>query len=1061
MKQNFFSKLSVFFLENSKLSAMLCLGFLLWGSLAFYFTPKQYNPEISAPAFEILVEFPGTTSLETYRLVTQSLEDVLQEVPGVDEIFSFSHAQGLSQVIVQFHVGQDPDKSKIRIRQKIESNLDLKPFGVQTVQIKSIDPDDLAIMTIAVTSTQLDPSELRHRAIQIKDELKLLDGVSLARVVGGRKKEYQIYLEPDELKNKRTSVYDLSQTLNRTSLLKNLGKIKAEKEYIPTETEGKVKSKQDIENLVIESNEQRTLQVKDVAKVKLGFVEEDASLQYRDRKFYEPYAVMIALSKIKGSNIQSISKDLEEKIMQIRHSYLGENLDLKIIRNDGRVASEEVNTLSVNLIQAIVIVFFLLFSFLNIRAALVVAISVPMVILTVIGIGDLYGHTVNRITLFALILSLGLLVDSSTVVVENIVRHLKENTKLPRLEKIVFSVQEVAMGLVLSTVTSVLAFIPMAFVTGMMGPYMGPLPFYVSVSLVVSLIFSLTLVPFLSHWILPVVIKEKAHDRLNFLQEGLVKVLKSLFQSKRKRQVLLLSLFALVFFLTLFLPFKRYLRFRMLPKADREQVYLLIDFPSAQSFELSEEKSSQLSQYLLQNIPEITHIQSYVGQAPILDFNGLFRFYAMRKEVHQVSMRLNLIHPSQRDSSSEDLAKEIRKKTQSFFNPTLDQLSIQVIEDPPGPPVKASFFLKVKDQNEKRLLSLTQHLQSLAQQIPGLVDFDNSLPDDDYKMTFKVDVQKANRSKVSTQSIADTLEVLYQGKVIGVFHDENNLEQVHITLKFDRKLRKDLTSLKEIYVVNTLGNPIPVHDFLIQEKLPLDHSILNDNRERSHFISAELEDRSVAYAAIDFLFVLKDFEIPGFTRKKFNLMEAIYENDRGEQIKIELDGEFKMTLEVFRDLGLAMGVAILFVFFTLVAQFKSFSNALFILSTVPLAFLGVIPGFSLLFAWDRIYFSATSMIGVIALSGIVVNNAILLLEYIDQKRKEIPSLSESILEAVKIRTRPILLTSLTTILGSLTIVSDPVWSGLAWSVVFGLSLSSLLTLLIFPTLYYHFKSDSK
>lgn len=1059
---NIFGKICEYFVVNRKMSMLLFIGIVLWGVISFVVTPKQYNPEITAPAFEVSVDFDGATSHEVYELVTKPLEDVIYEIPGVDELYSQSHHGGKGIVVVQFFVGEDFDQSKIRLRQRIDSNLDLKPLGVTSVNIKSIDPDNLAVMTVGLVSDELGPVGLRKRAFEIKNELKKVKGTSIVKVIGGKKREFQIKLDPDKMRESKTSIQEVELALSKSSLLSVLGKVKSPDKFRFIETTGTVRNIDEINNLVIASNVERSLKIKDIAEVVEGVVEEDSFVNYRSKdKGYENM-VMISIAKKKGQNISSITKALHQKIDQLKKTTsFFKDLEVLILKDEGRVAKEEISGLTFNLLQAICIVFIVLLFFLNVRAAIMVAITIPLTLLTVFGIGFLAGQTINRITLFALILSLGLLVDSATVVVENIVRNKKEHADWSNLKVITESVSEVGVGLFLSTLTTVLAFIPMKFVTGMMGPYMGPLPFFVSVAICVSLVYSYTIVP----WMASLFCKDHADDKKQ--KEGCFKriydrficwyaeLINGILSSAKRRRRFLITCLVLVL-VVLLIPIFELLRFRMLPKANREQMYVYIDLDQGTSIDETYKITKELSQHLKKE-PNIKGIQSFVGTAPILDFNGLFKGAYQRGATHMATLKLNLTHPDDRPLKSEDLALIYRDKVKAFFNND-PKVKFQIIEDPPGPPVRSTFFVKVKGNDEALVKRVVNDLDQISRDIKGVEDVDTSMPEPLTKYTLRVDTEKAAVSKVSTAAIARFLEVLYHGSVIGVYHDDTNLEQEYITLKFSKKYRDSIKDFDQFTITNELGNPVLVNKFLKIEKLPNSDVINSDNREKVVYISAEMGARSITYAAIDFLKALAEYKVPELelTKGKLNLWSAEYQTPHHKWVKVEIDGEWLMTLEVFRDLGLAMMIAIILIYLVLVAQFRTYVLPLLILGTVPLALVGVFPGFAFLFWVDDIYFSATSMIGVIALSGIVVNNAIILLEYIIHTKKAGADFKTAIVEACSIRLRPIVLTSLTTILGSLAIAGDPVWAGLAWSVVFGLSLSAALTLLVFPALIYQF-----
>lgn len=1060
---NIFGRISAFFIANKKLSFLILIITFLWGIISFSLMPKQYNPDIVAPSFAINVEFPNATVDEVYRLVTQPLENVLVEIPGIEDIYSKSYHGGRSSVIVQFYVGEDMEESMITLRQKLSSRINLSPVGAKEPYISTIDPEDLPIKTYALYSDKLSPLELRKRAFQLKDELKLVEGTSILDIVGGRKHEISIVLDPELMEATNSSLNEIEQALSRTSILGDLGQVKSESNYYKLEMREHAATVDEIKDIIIASNFQNQLRVKDIATVGSSLVERESYVNFTSKNKTYHDVVYLAVSKQKGTNVVKVSKALDKKlsILRGRRDYF-KDLNVEVVKDEGRTASEEIGGLIKNLFQAIFIVFLILFAFLNHRAAMIVAFSIPMTLLTVFGIGNLLGYTINRITLFALILSLGMLVDSATVVVENIVRLKKLKPTKAKENMIPEAVAEIGTGLLFSTLTTVLAFIPMSFVTGMMGPYMGPVPFFVSTALIVSLIFAYTLNPWLAYSFCCDELKSDLDNKCGVLCSLLkqavqkYKEMLSTLLGDRKKRLRFLSLCFCVLLIALSLPVVKLLRFRMLPKADREQIYVQIDLERGVSLLHAQTVADKAVEVLMKN-NNLLSIQTFTAESPVLDFNGLFRGVSERNQKHNITLKLNLTHPDTRKLASEDIAFSCRELLLKEFQDT-EGLNITLVEDPPGPPVKSTFQLKLKSTNPDLLHSAAKIIEQEAASIDGVEDIDSSILAKNHKYLLYVDKTEAAKVDVDVASITNELETVFKGRNTAVYHSDYNYEQEYIAMRFARDIRDDISDLDKITVANTQGLHIPLSRFVKVVSAVEEDVYLNDNRERTVYISGEMAKRSVTYAAIDYLRKLKNLKIPGYDLelRKFSILSAEFLVNAKDELRVEIGGEWDLTMKVFRDLGMAMLVALILIYLVLVAQFRSFIVPALIFVTIPLALIGVLPGFALLFAINRIYFSATSMIGVIALSGIVVNNAIIFVEHLRQSINEFDNLKDLLIDAGLTRMRPILLTSVTTILGSLVIASDPVWSGLAWSIVFGLSLSSLLTLVVFPCLVYHF-----
>jgi len=788
---NVFGFISGYFIKNKKLSLLILIGILLWGGISFWIMPKQYNPDIVAPAFSIVVDFPNATVDEVYHLVTKPLEDVLNEIPGVENIYSKSIHGGRSYVVTEFFVGEDLEESMIILRQKISSRLNLAPLGIKEPFIVSIDPEDLPIKTLALFSNKKDAISIRKIAFQLKEEIRNIDGISYVEVIGGRNRQLQIVLDPEKMMQSKTSLNEIEQALSDTSLLKDFGFIKTEDKYFPIETQEQAKTVEDIKNLVITSNFEQNLRVGDVAQVIEGEREYEDYVNYYKKDSSINNAVYIAISKQKGQNIINVSKKVDEKIaeLKMRKSYL-DGVTIDIVKDEGRIANEEISGLILNLVQAVCIVFIVLLCFLNYRAAMIVAFSIPITLLTVLALGNLFGYTINRITLFALILSLGLLVDSATVVIENIVRNKKKVDGSCNEGLIVRSVSEVGAGLFLSTLTTVLAFIPMVFVTGMMGPYMGPIPFFVSCALIVSLIFAYTLNP----WLAFIFCRENVESNIekncgvicNISKAVLFgyKKFLSLLLGKRKARLTFLFICFVVLLIVMVFPVIKLLRFRMLPKADREQVYVYVDLNRGSSVENTYKVSKRLVDILRKN-KDVKSIQSFVGIPPVLDFNGLFRGVSDRNSSNQITLKLNLTSANKRKVPSEDLAVKYRTLLLNYLKLYPD-IKLKIVEDPPGPPVRSTFFIKIKSDNAEVLYSAAEEIKKKVNLISQVEDVDVSNLEQNDKYVLFVDKEAAAKAKVSVGSISKELETIFGGRVIGVYHSDYNLEQEYIVLKLRR-----------------------------------------------------------------------------------------------------------------------------------------------------------------------------------------------------------------------------------------------------------------------------------
>lgn len=1065
-KVGFAGKLAGLFLKNKQLGFLSIAILLFWGVLSFFLMPKQYNPEIVAPAFNIVTEFPGANTDEVYQLITRPMENKLSELPKVDKIMSKSLDGGRSIVTVQFLIGEDIENAKISLMQKLESNMQFKPLGADRPQIKEINPDDVPILTIAFSSENYSPESLRKVAFEVGEKLKHIEGVSKLELRGGDKRQLTVSLNEDRLDVLEVSVGEVLNSLKENNQRVVAGEIENENARHKVVVDGSIRGVEELESIVIKKDQQKEILLSDLADVAFGKANEKSSARFL-REGTSEDAVFLGIAKLKGSNATTVSNKILTELPTVTKSVVPEMVNWEVVRNDGRVAEESIGGLTKNLLTAIAIVSFVLLLFLGWKSAVVVAIAIPLTLAAVFGIGNLFDQTVNRITLFALILSLGLLVDNATVVVENVHRFLKGRNKKEKETLIVEAVDEVGAGLVMSTITTIFAFIPMAFITGMMGPYMGPIPFFIPTALVISLLIAFTVNPFLINFFLR---KSSGNSRnqqniflkaMNALKLKYTQTLERVLKNKTKRRKILATVFLLLIILLSF-PLFQVVKFRMLPKADREQFFVYLDLPAFTKFSVTNKISKDVENFIMEQF-EVRSVQSFVGQPQIVDFNGLFKGSESRNGENQATLKVNLTHPDNRKDTSAQIVFALRKKLNAEFAKVPD-LKIKLIEDPPGPPVLSTFLLKVQGENEQMVQEITKDLQEQVIKTEGVVDVDTSIVERTFEYALRVDAAKATKLGVSTEQIATNLRLILSDTNIGLFHQQSSDElqkgeQEYITLEFQDKAFDEKVDLSKLSIRNKDGQQVALSEIVTWERVGHSPVILSDNQKKTAYISAEMGNRSVTYGMIDVFRFLLSYKLTtgAGELRNFSLWDFDFiDTKTGDSFKVVLDGEWRLTLEVFRDLGIAMAIAIFLIYFVLVAQFGSLKIPLLIMGTIPLAMLGVMPGFAILGFSKGIYFNATSMIGVIALSGIVVNNAIIFLEYFNRLRKRDIESKEALLESGKTRLLPILLTSMTTVLGSLTIIGDPVWAGLSWAIIWGLSLSAFLTLFIFPILLIEF-----
>ncbi|MEI7890578.1 MAG: efflux RND transporter permease subunit [bacterium] len=1059
-------KMTSVFVKNRELNILAMLFIVVWGIGSFILMPKAYNPEIIAPAFTITTSFPGASAQQVQELITRPMENAISELPSIDQLSSHSFDGGQGVTMVQFKVGTPAENAKISISQKLRDNAFQKPMGASDPALVTMDPDDVPIISIALTSDQRSPQALRSLAFEVVDQLKLIDGTSKVSVLGDKLNNLQIELDTEKIATNHLSVSDVIgalQTANgiySTETLKN----RSDKEII--KINGSISSINDAENIVILPNQNNPTLLKDVATISFGPGEITSNVHYTQKKSTPKEVAYVTIAKIKGANISSVASVITEKLDIIKKQKEFSNIDFSVLRDDGQTAHEEISTLTKHLIFSILIVVIILMAFLGMRNSLIVAISIPLTLLTSFGIGLLAGQTVNRITLFALILALGLLVDDAIVIIENVHRTIKNNPGKEKSALIIQAVDEVGMGVFMSTITILLAFIPMAFVSGMMGPYMSPIPFFVSVTLLVSLFIAFTINPALTGFFSTHETEEKENifvKTIHKIENAYAKLIGKLTQDKRKKNLVLISA-AVLLFISLLLPLFKIVQFRMLPKANKEQFYIYLDMPSYMTYDTTNKVANELEKSAL-DYGEVTSVESFVATAPISDFNGLFKGSFMRSGENQATLKINLTPKNQRKQTSEQIAMILREKLSKDVLTNEPDAKITIVEDPPGPPVRSTFFLKVQGNDQQLLDATAKDLEQFAKNIPGIVDLRTTSAQRSVEKQYSIDFEKAGRLGIQAQAIIETLHISVSGFNVARYSAAMNdggrqTEQQFAIVRMRKDDRQDINNLANITIKSSNGNTVPISELLIEQPLSKVSEIATDSRQQVTYVSGEMGARSVMYAVFDLFPKLFKYKLSDGTGHiaSWSPLGVTLENSAGQQVEIKIDGEWKLTLEIFRDLGIAMGIALLLIYFVLVIQLKSIITPLLIMATIPLAMIGVLGGFAILAATKGTYFNATSMIGVIALSGIVVKNAIIYLAYLDELKERKMALTEALMETGRVRLLPILLTSMTAILGSMTIIADPVWEGLAWAIIFGLSVSTILTLIIFPLLYQTFES---
>ena len=1086
---------------NSFFPPILIFLALATGMAALLLTPREEDPQIIVPMADVLIQAPGLSPSQVEHQVTQPLEKLLTQIDGVEDVYSTS-MKGAAQVIVRFYVGEQREEALIKLYNKIYSNLDLVPPSVTQWLVKPIEIDDVPIVVAALYSTdpvQTGNAELRRIAEQAVNQLQALDNTNRVTVVGGNPRVIQISLDTAAMASRMTTVDDIQRAFSLTNQHQQLGNIHQQGRVYQLESGQFFRNAEDVAQTVVNVVNGQPVYLQDIATVTDG-PEEAADQTWFSwgpaaeafgQQGTEPYpAVFLSIAKQKGSNAVWVADDVIGLLEDMVETQFPPNVKMSVIRNYGDTANEKVGNLVSSLGLSILTVVVFVGVFLNWRSALVVGIAIPISYGAALAMDLAFGYTINRVTMFALILALGLIVDDPIAGIDNIERFLKRKG-LDKPTAIVMAMSEIRSALLMSTVAIVIVFTPMFFITGMMGPYMAPLAFNVPVSVIFSTVVAFLITPWLAKKILTV-----AHGSGHYRVENTLlykiynRVLTPLLARKRN-SVLFLSVVALAFVAAAMLPAFRIVPLKLLPYDNKNEFQLVLNMPEASSAEQTSNALSEFAEYL-QSVPEVVSVSGFAGIASPMDFNGMVRHYFMRMMPHQGELRIVLAEKNRRRQQSHEMVTRLRADLTRIAERF--DADIQLVETPPGPPVIATIVAEVYGQPHTPYHELQEGARIVAERLarePFVAETDTTIQGDIKSWSFAVDPEKAALSGVSVQDINQTLAAANQGRVVSYLQDEHEINPLPITIRLPRDQRDDLAALENLYVRGMpgvtkrveQGRLVDAGQPLVQlselgrfEETAAPQPIMRKNLRPVVYVFAEATGRVPAEVVAD---VASDLRVSGSEQQDMeqssqvrSLGERTYFNNGGDDFwqlppGIEViwsgEGEWKITLDVFRDLGIAYAAALLGVFVVMVLETGLPAVSGIIMLAIPLTVIGIMPGFWLLNMLGTTeingipnpsLFTATAMIGMIALAGIVVRNSLVLIQFIHQSLRAGDELKPALIKAGAVRMRPILLTAGTTLLGNVVITLDPIFNGLAWAIIFGISASTLFTLLVIPVVYY-------
>ncbi len=1009
---------------DAKITVVLVVAATLFGLVAIAFTPREENPRITVPTAIVTTDAPGRARDEVVRLVTLPLERVIGQIANVEHVYA-SSGDGRSIITVRYRVGTDTTQAYVDLYTRLLGNRGAIPADALAPVVSRIDVDDVPVVVLTLSSASYDEAALRDVAYRLSDALAPLPGVGALTLYGGRSRNINVVIDPQRLHAYAVGFAEIDAAL-RSNAEQPAGYVSDGLQRLELRAGAPFRSAEDVAGAPVAVHGGVPVQLGEIARVSRGLAPRETYVWASHRGGpVQQTAVSIAVAKRSGTNVVQVAS----AVLDSTHAFaLPAGITLDVTRNDGEKANASVNELFQRLMEGIAIVSVLLLLALGWREAAVVALAIPLTLFITLGVAMLAHQTINRITLFALILSLGLLVDDAIVVIENINRELREGGG-DRRAIVVRAVAQVGSPTILATVTVILAFLPMAFVTGLMGPYMRPIPLDVPVAMLASLGVAMVVTPWAALRLL-----HSGHRPRNGAKARWQRVYRNALGGLLDRpgpRRAFLGVLASTLVFALALPLLQLVKFRMLPSQNENTFSIAIDEPIGTDLERTRAAALAVETRLLQR-PEVRDVETFVGTHAVPDFNGVLRGSFFRDAAWFAELRVNLADKAQRRTSSEAIVRDLRPALQAAGAPY--GASVRLIEEPPGPPVRASVLGVVTGPGREARAAVTQDVATLVRAEPGVVDTDTTAKRQPPRAHLIFDLRKAALSGVPPASAAREVAAAFGGVESGVVRDSIARDPIPIFLRYGDDWRGSLTALAYTAIPSTTAGSVPLQSIarVVTETTP--PVAYREDGQDVDYVSGEMAGRSSTYAVIDLM----------LARARGPHLPAGY--------GVRWDGEWQLTLDVFRDLGLAMAVAIALIYLVLVARFRSLRVPLVILSAVPLGLVGVLPGFALLAPFG-VYFSATAMIGVIALAGIVVRNSIVLVEFVEERIAHGVQVREALLDAGTIRARPIVLTAAAGMLSALVIAFDPVWSGLAWALVFGMGASAALSLFVVPVLY--------
>jgi multidrug efflux pump subunit AcrB len=1052
---------------DSKLTPLIIIASVLMGLGAVMALPREEEPQIIVPMIDIFVQMPGAEAKEVEQRVTQPMEKLLWEIPGVEYVYSTS-SPGMSMAVVRFYVGEDEERSIVRLQSKLMANMDRIPCCVTPPLIKPRYIDDVPILALTFYGAGHDHYTLRRVAAEAENLVKREPNVSITQLIGGEPRRLEVRLDPLRLAAYGVDAARAAATLLAANQAADAGSTPSREGQIVVRAGGLLQTREEVAAVVLGVHEGHPVYVRDVAAVVDGPAEADQYVFFGmgpaaakkglgappDSNEVSP-AVTLTVAKRKGTNATHLAQRVLARLEDARGTVVPRDIPVAVTRNYGETAKEKSDELLWHMLIAVVSVSVLIGLTLGRRESGVVALAIPVTLALTLTVFYLYGYTLNRITLFALIFSIGILVDDAIVVVENVVRHfrLPENRGRPLSAVAVEAVDEVGNPTILATLTVIAAILPMAFVGGLMGPYMRPIPVGASAAMVFSLIVAFIVTPWASLRLLRPAAGEQAghpapHGPEDRSARFYRRIMGDLLHRPRRRAAFLVAV-ALLLLLACGLVAVGLVKVKMLPFDNKSEFQVILDMPESATLEDTAAAALDMGDYL-RTVNEVADVETYIGTSGPFNFNGLVRHYYLRRGSNVADLQVNLAAKGRRQEQSHAIAKRVRPALQAIAG--RHGARVKVAEVPPGPPVLATLVAEVYGPDYERQRQIARQIRDLLAQTDGVVDVDWYMEEDQPRYQITVDREKAALNGISVAQVAETLALSLSGRKSGLLHLPREQEDVPILLRPPLDQRAGIERLQAVRIPGA-GGMVALADLVRIEKTEIDRSIYHKNLMPVVYVIGEVagENESPVYAILDLRQKIDAIALPEGYRIAQHTA-GLPESDR--RFSMKWDGEWHITYEVFRDLGIAFAIVLLLIFVLVVGWFQSFSTPLTIMAAIPFSLIGILPAHWAMGA----FFTATSMIGFIAGAGIVVRNSIILVDFIELRVQQGMPLDQAVVDAGAVRFRPMMLTAAAVVVGASVILFDPIFQGLAISLMAGEVASLLFSRMTVPILYYLDKS---